>query len=481
MSVRRALGITAIAQIVNFVLGFTSVVIVSRLLTPAEIGIFSVAASLIYFAHILREFGVAEFLIQTPTLTADRLRAAFTVTLGFSWALAIILLLVRDSASTFYGNDGIGEVLGLISINFVLMPFGTPLLSLLRREMQFGKIALVNILSALSSASVTIGAAYLGQSYLSMAWGSLAGHVTNVLVLNCMRRSGVFMLPTFRGLGEIVRFGSLSFANSIITQLGNSAPDLIFGRTLGLAAVGYYSRADGLRKMAVEQISTVVRRVYLPSFAKSIRGGSDAAELYARSMSYLVGITAPALALLSFLATPVILFLFGPQWDRAANLASLVCFFAILLSPTTLAGVSLVAAGRMRMLVQTQFVAKSLRIAAFASSVWLGLEQTLLVLGLAYLAELLLFLRALRLSFGLQIRALWGALRTSYLLIPYTLFGPSLVRIAQVEFDLSAPLVATLLLSAVLAAAGWLTGVVLLRHPFRREFGDLWRRLQPTR
>lgn len=477
MKVRKALGINALSQLIIFAVSFSSVIVISRLLAPEEIGIFSVSISILAFAHIFREFGVGQFLIQTAEVTPTRLRAAFSVTLGISWTIAALLVTVRTPVSSFYGTPAIAEVLAIIAVSFVILPFGSPLISLLRRDMQFDKIAIVNIANAVVGASVTIIAALLGESYLSMAWGSVAGNISNVVILNFMRPGQVFMLPGISGLREVLRFGSLSSAGSIISELGTSAPDLIFGRTLGFASVAYFGRGDGLRAMAIGQIVSLVRGVYLPSFARDVREGGSPAELYCRAMNYMVAFSAPALAVLAVLAEPLILFLFGPQWEPSALIATLICSFAILTTPTSLASTSLIACGRAGLLLKTQMVSQSVKIAIIMSSVWLTLEQVVMALGLSYLIESYVLLRALRKAFGLHIFYLWRSIRRTYYLVFFATTGPVAIMLYQHNSSNAMPTIATLLLGGILALLGWLLGIFLTTHPLKNEASILLTRL----
>ncbi len=478
MSIRRSLGISAVSQFATFAISFASVIIVSRLLTPAEVGIFSVAASILAFAHVFRDFGVAQFLVQAEEITRDRLRAAFTVTLGVSWTIAALLLLSRHAIARFYDNPGVAEVLGLISVNFVILPFGSPLLSLLRRELQFDKIALVNIANALIGSVVTVATAYAGQSYLSMGWGAIAGNVGNVVLLNFIRRGQIFMLPTTHGLGEVVRFGSMASTSSLLTELGSSAPDLILGRTLGFADVAFFSRADALRKMTLGQLFVLVRGVYFPSFAKLAREGGDPAEMYCRSMPYMIAFTAPALALLALLAEPLILFLFGAQWVRAAPLASLLCGFAVLTTPVSMASTSLVACGKVKAVMHAQILIQAARMAPLALSIWLPLEQVVLVFSLSYIVELLIYFAALHSAFGMSARQLWRSTYSSYLLLLWSLAGPAAVLLtSRAALPGMSPLL-VLACALPLAVIGWLAGIHVHGHPLKSELSMLLQRIR---
>ncbi len=95
----------------------------ARLLTPAEIGIYSVAAVLVGLAQVVRDFGVGQYLIQERELTPDKLRAALGASLLVAWPLAALLLLLAAPLAGFYRQPGLRAVLQLLAINVALVPF----------------------------------------------------------------------------------------------------------------------------------------------------------------------------------------------------------------------------------------------------------------------------------------------------------------------------------------------------------------------
>jgi O-antigen/teichoic acid export membrane protein len=475
---RRALGVSAAAQAVAFVASFTSVIAVSRILTPAEIGVFSVAISVQGIAHVFREFGVSQYLVQAQEVSSRRFRAAFTLTLGFSWLIALLLFGIRTPLAAFYAHPGVAEVLALLALNFVLIPFGSPSLAMLRRELRFDALAGIRIANAVISCTVTVGAALLGESYLSMAWGALAGHLTNLALLAFIRPAGLLTLPTFTGLSELLRFGSLSSAAALVTEIGNSAADLILARTLGFSAVAYYSRAAGLRDILLVQLHTLANGVHFPTFADAIRGGEDPAALYRRAIGYLLAITVPALAVIALLADPLIRFFFGPQWGVSAPLASMLCVFSIITAPFALAHLSLVAAGQVGRVLRVAMCIQGARILALLSSIWLPLEQVVALLGLVALIEAGAYQRQLRAVFGLGLGALGREWLSALGIMLPTIAAPlGLLLFALLWPAHRAPDLVTLTLAALGAAVGWRVGTRLTGHPIHGEVSLLLRKL----
>lgn len=468
MSVRKSLSIAALTRALVFLLSLVSVIIVSRLLTPEEIGVFSVSVSAIALGHVFRDFGVGQYLIQVREVTRERRRAAFTVTLTISWMIAAVLYVSRFTLASFYGNKGVADVMTLLGVNFLILPFAAPLRTLLQREMQFGKLAVVNLANHFVQSATTIGAAWAGESYLSMAWGSIAGNVANVIVLLILSPKEALDWPTHRGLGEVFRFGSKSSIASLAMELGQAAPDLILGRTLGFADVAYLSRARSLVSMALGQLMYVVRSVYSPAFAKGFRDGKDPATLYTETAALLLGLTVPVIALLALLSAPLISLMFGPQWARSAPLGSMICIYALVTAPFALASSSLIASGHVGVMMRCRLVIETMRVFVLLTSAFYALETVVALLGLVNVLEGALFVRALHRTLGLEFRTFWSRIQKSYALVPFTLASPALLLLAARFFG-SLPDLWLVSASVMLGFVGWLLGIHLLEHPLKHE------------
>lgn len=109
-AIRRSLAYSIADSYLALPLQLVGTMIISRLLTPAETGVFAVAAVFAAFASTFRDFGVAEYLIQENELDAEKIRAALTVNIAISWAMAL-LLFFAPLAADFYRSQGVAEVM----------------------------------------------------------------------------------------------------------------------------------------------------------------------------------------------------------------------------------------------------------------------------------------------------------------------------------------------------------------------------------
>ena len=123
-SVRRSLAYTFAESYLANALQVISIFFLARWLTPAETGVWAIAAVFAAIASTFRDFGVAEYLIQEKDLTDQKLRAALAVNMTASWLMAVSLLFASGWIAEFYREPGVASVMRVQACNFFLIPFG---------------------------------------------------------------------------------------------------------------------------------------------------------------------------------------------------------------------------------------------------------------------------------------------------------------------------------------------------------------------
>lgn len=111
MIVRRSLLFLLADSYLSLGLQLIGTMVISRILTPEETGILAVAAVFAALASAFRDFGVGEYLIQEPDLTAKKIRAALSLNIVASWSMVILLFVLAPLAAQFYHSPGIADVM----------------------------------------------------------------------------------------------------------------------------------------------------------------------------------------------------------------------------------------------------------------------------------------------------------------------------------------------------------------------------------
>jgi O-antigen/teichoic acid export membrane protein len=415
-SVRRSLAYSIADSYLSVAMQLAGTMIIARLLTPAETGVFAVAAVFAAIASTFRDFGVAEYLIQEQELTEGKIRSALTMNIAISWAMGLLLFVGSSSVADFYRNPGVADVMRVQAFNFLLIPFGAVTMAYFRRELNFRPIFVGSILANITTFAVATTCALSGLGYMSLAWSSLAGVVVTVSASLWFRPANLPRWPGFGEIRSVIQFGKHAMGIYVFGQAGKSAPEMIIGRVLDMPSVAFFSRANGLIELFHKTVLRAVMPVCMPYFAKNNREQGSIAAGYLHAISFLTAVAWPFFVFLGIVAYGVIRLVYGTQWTSSVPLAQILCAAAIFEIVHILATEAIIAMGRVDRSNALQFGIQGSRIIGLLAVIPFGLDGgcwglfAAAIFGLSYAQWML------GRTIGLQIREVIAACRPSALI-----------------------------------------------------------------
>jgi O-antigen/teichoic acid export membrane protein len=290
---------------------FGSSLFLARLLTPSDFGIFAVALSLIGFAHLLRDFGIGGYIVQEAELTRDKLRTAFTLGLLLSCTLGLGLFLSAGFLAGFYEQPDVKIIIQIISINFFIIPFNAPIFALLARNMQFKQRTYIEITSSVVYALVAISLAFYEYGVVSLAIASLSTNIGSLLLCQLVKPAEFSYSPMLKETKSIISYGGFASGAQFIRHAASSSPDIIMGKILGMASVGFFNRGLSLLNMANQVLIDGLRPVLMPFFAQRQREGENTAIAYFKMLNIALAILWPCYAYIFFEADTLVVLLFA--------------------------------------------------------------------------------------------------------------------------------------------------------------------------
>ena len=454
-------------QYLRLAIGFASIAAVSRLLTPAEVGISVIGTGIMAIALGLREFATSDFLIQRQEIVRDDVRTSFTLAFLLTALITFAMFALAPSFGAWYGEGQLAGFIRIVAIAGLIEAVSLPIRGLLRREMEFGKLALVNTASAATTAGATILLALAGFSYMSIAWAMLAAAVATTVVSFHFLPDLSILRPAFRSCGSILTFGGYNGASFVINRAYETLPQLVLGQLLPHSAVGLYNRAQMVSDIPDKVVLTSVFSVAFPALAAEIRAGRTVKEPYLRALGHITVFYWPAQILVALLAYPIVSLLLGSQWHSVTPLlqvmavAGLAWFPVILTSPVLLA----VSANRDRVLAD--LLGRSVSAVVLCSSAFFGMMAMAVSKLVTLPFQMVVSFCFVRRHIGFRWRELGDALWKSAVVTASSAAGPiCVVALPEFSFDLS---IRGTLLALLLAAVGWLAGVLVTRHPVALE------------
>ena len=467
--VRRSFAFAFADKSAGMVLSILMMVVISRLMTPAEVGLFMVASSLVVMIEAFRDFGVAAFLIQETDLTRDLVRSGVTIITLLSLLLGAIIFGASNLLAGIYGDPALGELIRLASVAFLIAPISNPLLALMRRDMDFGAVARINVAAAVVNTATTIALAAVGVGPISFVWGSvLAAAVTAIGAVLCRPDWWIFV-PSLKHWRQVVPFGLWSSVITLLGMLYDAMPRLLLGRILGFGAVGLFSRSVSLTQLPDRVFLSAVQPVVLPAMATKVRENKSLAAPYLLGISLISAIQWPALVCLALLADPIVRLLLGAQWMEVVPLVRIVSVAALVLCPSYFAFPALVSLGKVRQMAAVSAVTVPLATAVLVVAAQFGLTAVAWSMILANTFQVGIMLAVVRRPVGFAWNELARVAGQSLVVTLCAAVSPALTIL------LNGPALAPLptVLAVLGAAAGWGLGLAVARHPLAAELSRM--------
>ncbi|MDH2355960.1 lipopolysaccharide biosynthesis protein [Bradyrhizobium sp. SSUT112] len=329
---RRALrgGFVSVAmQYGNGALQIVSAVILARLLAPEDFGLVAIVTVLTSFAPLLIDFGLGDATVQRSKITRGQVNCLFWLSSGIGLAVALIVAACSPLIAWIYGEPRLAPIALCIAITFVLGGASNQHLALLRRSMQFGRIANIQILSTLAGIVVAVVVAIVGSGY----WALVLRPVVSTFCIAlgawfvCRWRPG---FPAFDSdVRPMIRFGQHVVGFSVIYTMAKSVDRIALGLFYRPDQVGYYQNAIALYE---NSIFAALIQLHMVASATLSKLQSDPAALrqkYEAALSALAFFVMPAASILSVVAEDLTVILLGEKWRMAGSLLSIIALRGI--------------------------------------------------------------------------------------------------------------------------------------------------------
>src|ERR1019366_8055930 len=245
-SVRRSLAWMAMSQVGLFIMQFATSLVIARLLTPYEMGVFAIAFAIVGLLATLRGLGLSGYVVRATEVNPGLLATLFTINAALALIVSVIIAGLSLLGGALLGEPGVRSLLLVMSVLPLISIFEFLPAAGIERRGEFGPIALVNLTRTLISNAVMLGFAFKGFSYMSLAYGQLAGACVAVAGVNVVGWRHASVHLGIAGWRDIMRYGLHMLAISGVNMVAYRMAELVMGRMLGLSALGLYSRASGL-------------------------------------------------------------------------------------------------------------------------------------------------------------------------------------------------------------------------------------------
>ena len=330
-------------------LQLASMIVLARLIVPAEFGRFAVASIALEIASLTVAGGLSSALVQRKVADREHLQTGSALALISGFGLTAATLLVAGLVVGPVFGDRTAQFMQLMAPLCLIAALSAVPMALLRRRMAFRRLSEIEMLSTFVRVGLSVGLALAGMTGEALVIGVLAGSAT---ATGAAMLSGPAPFPRFspRAARDLLGY-ALPMSLASITWVGFSNVDYaVIGARLGVAQTGLYFRAYTLAVEYQSKIGMVMTQVGFPVLSRTADAG-EMARMHHQMVRLLTLVLFPLLVLLAIGAPVLVPFVFGSNWDAAIVPVQILALGGASTVLIDAAGTVLMAAGRARALL----------------------------------------------------------------------------------------------------------------------------------
>lgn len=305
---------------------FVVMIIMARLLTPADYGLVGMLTVFIAVSQSLVDSGFSQALIRKQDRSQTDNSTAFFFNIAVGFLLYLVLFLAAPLIASFYSEPILTPLLRVIGLSVLINSFTVVQRALLTVKIDFKTQAKASMTAALISGAAGIYCAYAGFGVWAIAVQQLVNMLINALLLWLMshwRPSAVFSWQSFRGLFS---FGSKLAISGILDSVYNNLYLIVIGKFFKASELGFYTRAHQFAAFPSSNVTGILQRVTFPVLCTIQDDDTRLRDAYRRFLRLSAFVIFPLMMGMAALARPLILILLKEQWLPAAFLLQILCF-----------------------------------------------------------------------------------------------------------------------------------------------------------
>ena len=360
-------GVWAIAaEGIDFFLRLAAVAVLARLLLPEHFGLISMVTAITAVAERFKDAGLSIATVQFREITHAQISTLFWVNVLLGVAIAGFIGVLSFPIAAFYDDRRLLGITWAIALSFVFGGLTVQHHALLRRAMQFPKIAVIQIGASLGSIVLAIVVAGLGGEY----WALVVREVSRTALL----LAGTWIAMPWRpglpvkgsGVRRMLNFGGNLTVSNIVYYISYSLDQVIIGRLFGAVPLGLYRQGANLIAAPAVQIGYPATLVGEPALAR-LRDRPAEFRSYLRALvATLSFFSMPLLFFVVVYADSVVRVALGPGWEDATTLFRILGLAFFMQPAATLIGCVMIACGFARRTIKLACLHAAVLVAGFA-------------------------------------------------------------------------------------------------------------------
>lgn len=366
--------VTVLTQSSKMVFNLGALAVLARLLTPQDFGLIAMVATVTNLVTLFKDMGLSMATVQKAEIDHRQVSTLFWVNVGFSAAIALVIAALSPSIAWFYREPRLVPITLILAVGLGLSGLMVQHEALLRRQMRFTDLALVQVASMALGAGVAIAAAWGGAGYWSLVVKQLVEQLVSIV--------GVWVLCSWRpgwpgklsSIGDMLAFGGNLMGFNFVNYFARNLDNILIGWRWGALPLGLYDKAYQLFLFPIQQLNTPFAAVATPALSRLVDAPGQYRQAYLRVLDKLALLSMPFIAFTIASADWIIHLALGSQWSEASRIFAWLGITALVQPISNSTGWLFMTQGRTWQMFQWGIVGSLLSVVAIVAGLPWGAE-----------------------------------------------------------------------------------------------------------
>jgi PST family polysaccharide transporter len=339
-------AVTIVYQLAEQALSLIATIFLARLLLPEDYGLIGMITVITGLMLAFSDVGLSAATIQWANIESQVISTLFWINVTIGTALMVMTILLSPALAWFYGEPRLTMIAIALSIGFVLTSLAVQHRALLKRQMRFMPMAIIDTAATICGLTAGIAAAMSGLGVWAL--------VIRLVLPEIIATSGIWLVCRWRPgrpiwspeVRRMVIFGGNITGVGMINHLANNIDNLLLGKFYGAGQLGLYSKAYGLFMLPLRRINEPIAAVAIPTLSRLVDDSERYRQGYLRIVAMVCLLTMPLVAFLTANADWIIWLALGDQWVGASRIFALLGIGGLVIPFSYTIGWLLISQGR---------------------------------------------------------------------------------------------------------------------------------------
>jgi polysaccharide transporter, PST family len=314
----RSVRNNVLAEVAVQGLRVSGMIVLARVLRPADFGVFRVLLVVGLFASVGNEAGVPDALIQRKDLRPEHQSTAWWISLAVALATTGILCAAAIPIARIMAMPELAGGIRLICLPILLEGTAVTANARLRRQLNFGALAAADVTAEIAFMAAALILLWRGLLVWSLPGGLAARFAVHAAAVWLADPHPPLGRPRADAARDLSGFASKVVGGRLLYVLSSNVDYLLVGQLLGSSALGFYALAWDLLRFVPDRLYRVAGRVALPTFCHLQEDDRALSRAYSDFVAYAARIVLPIVVCVVVAAPELIGTIYGERWIATA-------------------------------------------------------------------------------------------------------------------------------------------------------------------